>query len=374
MPRCRAPVRRGDARAAIFIILAIGLFAIVGLILALVTLAAARRTVATKPSPLPPQPVVERFGGLLCHCPPDAVSVTAGDLTILYADQRYTEIGELLIGPWQRANEMRFAKVPLTAADVDAFVVAKAIGEAELERDLPPQDRRGTLTVIRFNRPVTEGDILRGVVAGTFKTDDRISDSGARYHSLFRTVRVRDHDEREDDVSLRLADDRTLLIATTRREMEESMRRRPGVVDLHGALHSMVEKSDGAFVYASAGPSAPRDDQPARFLSFRTAVGRTITDHRAASIWFTFRGDRVEYRESFRMKDAARATALRDALVAECAKGAPAPPASEALTQFIAAARVNTAGDFVTVSASVAQDRFIQALKAETAAPAPKSK
>jgi hypothetical protein len=74
------------------------------------------------------------------------------------------------------------------------------------------------------------------------------------------------------------------------------------------------------------------------------------------------------------MKDAARATALRDALVAECANGVPAPPASEALTQFIAAARVNSAGDFVTVSASVARDRFIQALKDETAAPAPKAK
>jgi len=372
MPRRRAPVRRGDARVAIFIILGMGLFAMVGLILAVVMLASVHRSAPAK-SP-PPQPVAERFGGLLSHCPPDATSVTAVDVTALNADPNGKEIIEALTSAWTRRYEPQFAKVPLTVAEVDAFVSVTSSGNPEQERGRPPQERRGFLTAIRFSRPVAEGEILRGVVAGTFKSENRAAANGERYQALFRIVQVRNREEREDDLSLRLADERTLLIATTRREMEESTRRRPGHLELSGPLHRVIERSGGTVISAAIAQAGPRDEPDARYRTSRTAAGRSIRERRAGSVWFTLNGDRVEYHEGFLMPDGPRAKALCDALLAEYAKVPPAPPAADGVAELPKADRVGLDADLVTVDASISRDRFIQQLKNEMVQPGPKSK
>src|SRR5262249_41523073 len=157
-------------------------------------------------------------------------------------------------------------------------------GNPEQHRGRPPQDHRGVLTAIRFSRPVTEGEILRAVVAGTFKSENRAAPNGERYQALFRIVQGRDREEREADPSLRLADARTLLIATTRRELEESTRRRPGHLDIAGPLHRMIERSGGTVVSAAVGPTGPRDDLAARYRTARTAAARSIRDRRAGSV------------------------------------------------------------------------------------------
>ena len=143
MPRCRpAAVRRGDARpAAIFIILGFGLFAMVGLILAVAMLpSACAKSAVTNPSaPSAPRPLEARYSGLLCYSPPEPESVMAVDVTALNADPTGRNRGGPCQRDWQRARETQFAKVPLSARRRGSYIVAAGLGSPDDGARLRPQ-------------------------------------------------------------------------------------------------------------------------------------------------------------------------------------------------------------------------------------------
>ena len=292
----------------------------------------------------------------------------AVDLAALNDDAPGRPIADILVSNWQRVFGTRFAKVPLSAADVEAYIETTGLGNPDDEAaKLAPQERRGTLIAIRFRRPIDGGAVLRSLAEGMFEVEGQVAASGDRYHALFRPVKG-GPDRRGDqdrDVSLYLPDDRTLLIATTRREMEEAMRRAPTRIDLRGQLRDVIQKADGAVMEAAIGPAGPRDPRLDEYFVGRTPAGRAAAVRRAGVRWFDVRADGVHYREGFLMPDSAAATALRESLVAQFAKGPPAN--SIALRHFVSTAHVTSSKEFVTVETKVDPALFAKTLKEESA-------
>ena len=228
-----AAVRRAHARPAVIIIIAcLGVFAILGLILVATLLIGLRRS-ATTAAASAPRPLDARYSGLLCYvrgtrlargCRPGRAERRCARAA--YCGHPRQQLADGVFGT-------RFAKVPLSAADVEAYIETTGLGNPDDEAaKLAPQERRGTLIAIRFRRPIDGGAVLRSLAEGMFEVEGQVAASGDRYHALFRTVKG-GPDRRGDqdrDVSLYLPDDRTLLIATTRREMEEAMRRATGSI------------------------------------------------------------------------------------------------------------------------------------------------
>jgi hypothetical protein len=369
-----AAVRRADARPAVIIIIAcLGMFAILGLILVATLLIGLRRS-ATTAATSAPRPLEARYSGLLCYSPPEPASLVAVDLAALNADATGRPIADVLVSNWQRVYGTRFAKVPLSAADVESYIETAGLGNPDDEAKLAAQDRRGTLIAIRFKLPIDGGAVLRGLAEGTYEVEGQVAASGDRYHALFRTVKggPERRGDQDRDVSLYVPDDRTLLIATTRREMEEAMRRAPTRIDLRGRLRDVVHKADGDVMEAAIGPAGARDPRLDEYFVGRTPAGRAAAVRRAGARWFDVRADGVRYHEGFLMPDSAAATAFRDSLAVEFAKGPPAN--SIALREFVSIAHVTCSKDFVTVEAKVGPATFAKTLKEESAPRGPEKK
>jgi len=377
MPRHRlvAP-RRADSRvAAIFIILGIGAFSIFGLILAATMLIGVRKSAVTggstaRPSPVAARPLPERFGGLLCYCPPDATAVTAIDIAALNADPQAKDIVDVLTGTWQKAHEKRFGNVQLAIADVEAYVAMTGAVDPVREGALAPHDRRGTVTALRLKREVDLKVILRGLDGAGLKVEEGLTRDGTQYFQIFRFVITSpdDHPKREDDYCFHLSDDRALLVATSRREMEEALRRVPGRLEIRGPLGDALERADGAVVDALVGQRGPSDPGRPGYFACHAQARSAAGDRRATAVWFTVRGDDVLYRELFVMPDADRAAAVRDKWVTTYAKRP--SEGTGAAAYFAASAHVTAAGDRVTVEATIGRRTFAKLLNEPPEAPA----
>lgn len=367
MPRHRlvAP-RRADSRvAAIFIILGLGAFSIFGLILAATMLIGVRRaavTGATKPSPEAARPLSNRYSGLICYCPPDATAVTAIDIAALAADPQAKDISDILAGTWQKVHEKRFGKVPLTIADVEAYVSVTGAGDPLRDAALAPHDRRGTVTALRLKQPVDLQVILRGLDAAGRKVEEQLTRDGTQYFQIYRFVMVRsgDRPERLDDLCFYLSEDRALLVATSRREMEEALQRVPGRLEIRGPLRDVLERADGIAVDALVGTTPLDMGRPGYFASHPQARS-VATDGRATAVWFTMRGDEVQYRELLVMPDSDRAASVRDKLVSTFAKRPAQPAGAEA--DYSRSAHTTAAGERVTIEATIGRTAFAKVLK-----------
>src|SRR5205823_1999617 len=119
---------------------------------------------------------------------------------------------------------------------------------------LKPQDRRGSITVVRFKKDVDQNTFVNSFT-GAFQAREMTSRDGKRYHQLYRKVRVPPdgHEEEEDDISFFFPNGRTLVYTTTRRECEEALTRQPGRVVLEGNMRELANKVDGTFFQASTG-------------------------------------------------------------------------------------------------------------------------
>src|SRR6478735_10869453 len=104
-----------------------------------------------------------------------------------------------------------------------------ATGNPEEEKDLPAQQKRGELTVIRFKKDVDEAKFV-GAFTGAYVCEEQQAKDGRKLYQLWRKTKVPPdwHEEREDDISFFFPNKTTLVYATTRRELAEAMTRTPG--------------------------------------------------------------------------------------------------------------------------------------------------
>jgi hypothetical protein len=192
---------------------------------------------------------------LLCYLPPETTRISGYDVDEGFKNYRLKEVHDALINNYRAFGDRRFSNSGVSDKDVAKYLSGVASPkDPDEERDLPPQDRRGSITVIRFKQAVDQAKFL-GSFTGQYRVEERNSKDGKKYHHLYRLVRVPPdlHEEREDDISFFFPNSRTLVYTTTWRECEEALTRQPGRVAVQGDMRELSDKVDGHYFQASTG-------------------------------------------------------------------------------------------------------------------------
>jgi hypothetical protein len=190
---------------------------------------------------------------LLCYFPKETTRLTGYDVEEVQKISKMKVVHEMLLNNYKSWGDRRFGQnAGVTTADVSKYLHGTA-SAPEDERDLPPQKRRGSLTVIRFKKDVDQNTFTNSF-AGPYRARERRSPDGKTYHQLYQIVRNAQGVESEvEDISFFFPNGRTLVYGTTERECEEAMTRQPGRVVVEGNMRELADKADGHFFQVSTG-------------------------------------------------------------------------------------------------------------------------
>jgi hypothetical protein len=191
---------------------------------------------------------------LLCYMPKETVRITGYDVEDAASNSKLKDVHETVLNNYRPFYERRFTtESGVTVTDVTKFLSGVAAGNPDEERDLKPQDRRGSITVIRFRNAVDQNKFV-GSFTGAFRVREKQSRDGKTFHQLYRVVRVPPdmHEEEEDDISFFFPNSKTLVYTSTRRECEEALTRQPGRVVVTGDMRELADKVDGTYFQASS--------------------------------------------------------------------------------------------------------------------------
>jgi len=267
---------------------------------------------------------------LLCYFPPETVSLSGYDANEGMRNHKLKYVHETLISNYKVFGEKRFneSSIDLQYTDVDKYMSGTAAGNYEEEKDLPPQERRGSLTVIRFTKEIDTDKFINSF-SGRFRSTETKSRDGKPYYQLQefvdRTVGGKTQQELRDDISYFFPNKRTLVYATTRRELEEALKRQPGKVELTGNMRELANKVDGLYFQCSTGFSVLTGgmNSMAFALSF---VDADVRDQRAyvgvagTGSWFASNGNDFLYASGTLYVDVSTARTVRSKLEASFLK------------------------------------------------------
>ena len=192
---------------------------------------------------------------LACYLPPETTRISGYDVEDCAKNPKLKDVHDMLINNYKIFGDRRFAQSGVTEKDVSKYLIGHASPkDPDDEKDLDPQDRRGSITVIKFKRSVDQTKFVDSLT-GAFRAEERSSRDGKKYHHVYRIVRVPPdfHEEREPDVSFFFPNSRTLVYTSTRRECEEALTRQHGRVVLEGDMRELANKVDGHYFQASTG-------------------------------------------------------------------------------------------------------------------------
>jgi hypothetical protein len=191
---------------------------------------------------------------LLCYFPKETVQITGYDVDEGSRVAKMKEVHDMLLNNYKQFGDRRFGQgAGVSPTDVAKYLSGQAAGNPEEEKDLKPQDRRGSITVIRFRKDVDRNQFTSSF-NGPYLAREQRSRDGKVYHQLSRKVRVpQGHEEEEDDISFFFPNARTLVYTSTRRECEEALTRVPGRVVVEGHMRELADKVDGHFFQAGTG-------------------------------------------------------------------------------------------------------------------------
>jgi hypothetical protein len=189
---------------------------------------------------------------LLCYFPPETTQLQGYDVDDVVRNGKLKPVHDIVFGNYKTTfMDARInGECGITINDVDKYLSGVASGNPDEEKDLDPQDRRGSLTVIRCKGSIDQGKFVQSF--GT-RAEERKSKDGKSYYQVRREVRKVDHFELEDDFCFFFPNSRTLVYATTRRELLEAMTRSPGRVVVTGPMRELADKVDGHYFQASTG-------------------------------------------------------------------------------------------------------------------------
>jgi len=189
---------------------------------------------------------------LLCYMPPETTSIQGYDVEEGSRNHKVKDVHDMLINSYKQFGDRRFNNSGVSDKDVAKYLSGVASAKED-EKDLAPQDRRGSITVIRFKKDVDQAKFV-GSFSGPFYVEER-SSQGKKYHHLYHLVKVPPdfHDERQDDISFFFPNSRTLVYTSTWRECEEALKRQPGRVVVEGDMRELADKVDGSYFQANTG-------------------------------------------------------------------------------------------------------------------------
>jgi len=190
---------------------------------------------------------------MLCYFPKETIRLTGYDVGEVTKNHKMAEVHQTIMGNYNRFYSPRFAQTGVKDQDVDKYLYG-VVAATDDEKDVPPQERRGQITVVRFKQPPDQNKFVAGF-GGNYRLEQRQTKDGKPYQHLYRLYPVPpdNHLEREDDISFFWPNSRTLVYATTWRELEECMTRIPGRVVVEGNMRDLAKNVDGHFFQASTG-------------------------------------------------------------------------------------------------------------------------
>ncbi|WP_020471035.1 hypothetical protein [Zavarzinella formosa] len=191
---------------------------------------------------------------LLCYCPPETFSIEGMDVEEIQKNSKMKDIFDRSIQRFKAyGNEKRFKDAGFTEKEVQYYLNCAASGDWEKEKDYDPQDRRGSLTMFRFKEPLDQTKFLGSYTdASVYRKEEKSSRDGKKYYQLYQMVPTGAdrHLEPLYDVSFFFPNDRTLIIGSTRKELEEAMNRTPGKVEIDQTMRDLVDNTDGHYFKA----------------------------------------------------------------------------------------------------------------------------
>jgi hypothetical protein len=192
---------------------------------------------------------------MLCYFPKETTQLSGYDVDEVMKNAKMTEVHQLLINNYKAFGDRRWSQdAGVKDTDVLKYMHGRAAGDPEEEKDLPAQQKRGELTVIRFRKGVDEAKFV-GSFTGSYLCEEQQAKDGRKFYQLWRKTKVPPdwHEERDDDISFFFPNKTTLVYGTTRRETLEAMTRTPGKVVLEGNMRELADKVDGHYYTASGG-------------------------------------------------------------------------------------------------------------------------
>lgn len=260
---------------------------------------------------------------LLCYFPPETVSLQGYNVDDGLHNAKLKPVHDTLVSNYKITfMDSRIGQDSGVApTDVDKYLSGVAAA-TEDEKDLDPQDRRGSLTVIRFNRTVDQAKFIQSF--GT-RVDERKSKDGKTFHQVRREVRRGDHFELEDDFCFFFPNSKTLVYSTTRRELQEAMTRQSGRVVVTGAMRDLADRVDGHYFQASASWNEFTGSTNTRafglsFINEDVRDQRKLNSVQGSASWFASNGNRFLYASAVLFADQATANDVKRKLKESYAK------------------------------------------------------
>ncbi len=257
---------------------------------------------------------------MLCYFPPETVSIIGYDNEELAKNSKTAEIHTQITNLYKRFSENRFPQATGVAmTDVEKYLSGVAAGKPEEEDKITDrQEKRGTITVIKFLKSFDQDKFIGGI-GSKYVHREMTSRDGKKYHQLQERTGA---GELTEDVSFFFPNSRTLVYATTRREIEEALGRVSGRISLAGDMRDIADRVDGHFFRARAIPEvAPTGQNQVAASAFtlgivdkdaQTAAGVQVGN----ADWFASNGNDFLYGECKLFSDVNTAKSVRSGIAA----------------------------------------------------------
>lgn len=241
---------------------------------------------------------------MLCYFPKETTSLQGYDVDEAFKNVKLKDIHETLLNNYRQTdgNGRRWVEASgVKDTDVQKYLSGTASGDPDEERDLPAQDKRGSLTVIRFKKDVDEAKFVASFT-GTYVCEEQAGRDNKKFYQLRMKKRVPPdfHEELVDDASFFFPNKTTLVYASTRRELREAMNKSPGKISVEGDMRILANEVDGHYFSCSGGYTEQIGESNAKafrlsfldeeFRSDRMSFGVTGT-----AMWFASNGNDFLY-------------------------------------------------------------------------------
>lgn len=191
---------------------------------------------------------------MLCYFPKETTRLQGYDVDEAFKNVKLKEVHETLMNNYRQFGNKRWNESSgVKDTDVQKYLSGTA-SEPDEDKDLPEQDKRGSLTVIRLKKEVEEPKFVASFT-GAYLCEEMAGKDGKKFYQLWTKVRVPPdfHEERKDDISFFFPNKTTLVYATTRRELREAMNKTAGKISVEGDMKILANEVDGHYFTCSGG-------------------------------------------------------------------------------------------------------------------------
>src|SRR5262245_15965223 len=153
---------------------------------------------------------------MLCYLPKETTFIQGYDVDEVLKNGKMTEVHTIIIGNYKASGDRWWGGEATGMKDTDVlrYLRGRASGDPEEEKELPPQQKRGELTVIRLKREVDEAKFIGSYPnqAGV-QCEEMQAKDGRKFYQLWSKKRVPPdwHEEREDEISFFFPNKTTLV-------------------------------------------------------------------------------------------------------------------------------------------------------------------